>query len=410
MESVAAVPEAEQEFKTIAALEEEMRTFESLSEEGGTLLVWGGFNHLYAARMDSIGNILIAAKKIASSDKRITGIGKPVARNGGWLLAIRETDRQNVDQIRLIQLDASGKAAEDLVWLKNFERISLPVFLDNGDSLKAAYFAGTSRDGGLFLATLTDLQKMGEPRRLKTFEGKQAYPPLLLGAVYENAYALLLYHRSSNPPPMRFLLVNPVGGILKDAEVAQGKALQLSDPVFQVSGNTVRVAWLETINKTIPPRLVALHFTKAGEVSRKAIPFASPLDIPRQLLMFDADGLSGVAGVTKAGAKPAFVRVALPDASPSVAVKSLMSPNLPEGVSLTFSDLLLIGPERNTGLLLWGNRLIHFDYSETGQKEKEISAGQKDYFDEFQKCVEAKTARKECSQRMGRDWNEKKRY
>ena len=221
---------------TIASLEENVRTFESLAEGNGTLLLWGSYSTLYAAQIDLFGEVLIPAKKIASTENHITGIAKPIRWKGDWLIAIRETDLQNRDQIRLIQLDEAGDVAHDSVWLKDFERISLPVFFPDGKNLKAAYFASQPQNAGLYFAGLGALKKIPAAKQIRSFEGGVAYPPILEGAVYDDAFAILLHYRSKKPPPMKFFLVDQSSGnVLKDADIAhEGGAVRLSKPAFQI--------------------------------------------------------------------------------------------------------------------------------------------------------------------------------
>lgn len=400
-----------QDLKPVATLEEKIRTFESLTDDKGTLLLWGGFSNLYLAQIDLAGNPLIAAKKIVSSDKRITGIAKPIAWNGGWLLAIRETTSSTTDQIRLIQLDSSGKVVQDLVWLKNFERISLPVFFSNGKDLKAAYFASTPKNGALFLATLSNLKKIAEPKQIKTFEGKVIYPPMLLGTPYDNAYALLIYHRAQKPPPMKFLLLDQNSGeILKDADIGHdGQAFRLSEPSFQVVDNKIRISWYESISKDVPPRLIVTAFTKAGgEVSRKIIPFES-LDIPSLHLSWSAGSLSGVSSKELyLENKPAFLHTMLVETDPPSLQQTFIKPQLTKNQASEFPKLLQLDKSRKSGILLSNNKLFYSSYSETAKKEKKLKGDSKNLFQDFKGCIDAKGLKKECLNKARQDWQKNK--
>lgn len=398
-------------FKTIATLEEKMRTFQSLSDSKGSLFVWGGYANLYAAQVDTAGNTLIAAKKIASSKKRFTGIAKPVAWNGGWLLGVRETNHDSVDEIRLIHLDAAGNVVHNEVWLKNFERISLPVFLGSGKNLKGAYFASTPQEGGLFLTTLSDLKKIGVPKQIKLIKGKVIYPPILLGSVYDNAYAMLLYFRSQNPPPMRFLMVDGEAKIQKESEIKhEGQTFKLSEPVFEVVGQKIKIAWFESITKEVPPRLIVADFTKVGEISREVKQFNSPAEIPQRQLSFNENGLTGLGSVMVLpdDQSSGVLQITLPTGKPSSLIQSIINPQLPSDRSLLFSELLHLDKSRNSGLLLSSNELHYFSYSETEKKEETMKVVEKNIFTEFKQCREAKTSRKKCAEKTHKDLYEKK--
>lgn len=400
------VSEEAEGFKTIATPEEKMRTFESVAEEDGTLLVWGSFSNLYAAQIDRSGQVLMPTKKISSSDDRITGIAKPIRWQGDWLIAIRETDLQNKDQIRLIQMDEAGEIVQDFVWLNNFERISLPVLLKEGKNLKAAYFASQPQNASLFLAVLNNLKKIPDAAQLGSFEGGVAYPPILEGAVYDDTFALLLYYRSKKQPPMKFFLVDQnSGAVLKDADIAhEGEAFRLSDPVFQIVNDEVRIAWFESISKKIPARLIELAFTRAGEISRKMTTFSSP-DIPSLYLSWVDGLLSGVfSRDIYLENKPVFLHALLPDTDPPSLQQTFIKPHFPENKSFASSKLLQLDRVNKSGVMLAGNRLFYFSYSETEEKEKDLGRAPENLFQHFKECVGSKESNKQCLTQAGEDW------
>lgn len=396
------------DFKIVATLEEKMLTFDSYSDDEGSLFVWGSHNNLYAAQIDSFGEVLIPAKKIASAENHITGIAKPIRwdGDGGWLIAIRETDSNNVDQIHLISMAAEGKVVQDLLWLQGYQRISLPVFLKKGKDWKAYYLASKAKETGLYQVQFSDPKKIPEAKLLRSFEVKLEYPPVVSGAVYDNAHALLISYRSKIPPPMKFFLLDQKSGaVLQDANIAHaGEALRLSEPVFQIVDDEVRMAWFESISKKIPPRLIELAFTQAGEISRKMMTFSSP-DIPSLHLSWFDGLLSGVSpGEIYLENKPAFLHTRLLDTDPPSLRQTFIKPQFPENQSFAAPKLLQLDKSGNSGVMLANNELVYFSYTETAGKEKTLGRAPESLFQHFKECIDAKESKKKCLTEAKEDW------